>query len=129
MSDELAAPRPTHHSSPITRHSHRARVAPGGEGGGTDGAGMIRVVLVDDQPLVRQGLRMRLALEPDISVVGEAGDGATALSLAQDGSPDVVVMDVAMPGMDGIAATAALRRLAPRIAVVIHTLHDDAQAQ
>ena len=90
---------------------------------------MIRVVLVDDQPLVRQGLRMRLALEPDISVVGEAGDGATALSLAQAGSLDVVVMDVAMPGMDGIAATAALRRLAPRIAVVIHTLHDDAQTE
>jgi CheY-like chemotaxis protein len=70
---------------------------------------MIRVLLVDDQPSIRRGLRMRLALEPDLTVVGEAGDGATAVALATALQPEVVLMDVAMPGMDGIAALQALR--------------------
>ena len=90
---------------------------------------MIRLVLVDDQPHVRQGLRMRLALEPDVAVIGEAADGAEAVKLAEAAQPDVVVMDVAMPGMDGIDATAALRSVLPRCAVVIHSLHDDAKTQ
>lgn len=86
---------------------------------------MIRLLLVDDQPIVRQGLMMRLALESDVTVVGEAGDGAAALALAREQCPDVVVMDVEMPVMDGIAATVELRRLAPRIVVVTHSMHDD----
>ena len=90
---------------------------------------MIRLVLVDDQPHVRQGLRMRLALEPDVAVVGEAADGAEAVRLAEAEHPDVVVMDVVMPGMDGIAATEALRALLPCCAVVIHSLHDDSRTQ
>jgi two-component system, NarL family, response regulator LiaR len=70
----------------------------------------IRVMLVDDHAVVRQGLRMFLSLDPDIDVVGEAGDGAEALRLARDLRPDVVLMDLLMPVMDGIAAIAAIRR-------------------
>lgn len=87
---------------------------------------MIRILLVDDQPAVRQGLRMRLALEPDVTVVGEAENGASALDLATTLHPDVVVMDIEMPEMDGMATTAALRTMAPESAVVILTIHDDA---
>ena len=85
---------------------------------------MIRVLLVDDQVAVRSGLRMRLALEPDIAVVGEGDDGATALALAPALRPDVILMDIELPQMDGISATAALRDLVPSAAVVILSIHD-----
>jgi DNA-binding NarL/FixJ family response regulator len=87
---------------------------------------VIRVFLVDDQPAIRAGLRMRLALEPDVIVVGEAADGREALAKAAELSPDVVVMDVGLPCLDGIAATSALVAGAPRTSVVILTLRDDA---
>jgi DNA-binding NarL/FixJ family response regulator len=67
-----------------------------------------RVLLVDDQPLLRTGFRMILSAEPDLQVVGEAGDGAAAVELARRLRPDVVLMDIRMPGMDGIQATRAL---------------------
>jgi DNA-binding NarL/FixJ family response regulator len=66
---------------------------------------VIRVVLADDQPLVRAGLAMMLDAEDDIMVVGEADDGAAAVALATSVRPDVVLMDIRMPGMDGLAAT------------------------
>ena len=90
---------------------------------------MITILLVDDQPLIRSGLRMRLELEPDLAVIGEAGDGAAALALARETHPQVVIMDIAMPIMDGIAATAAIRAAVPESAVVVHSLHDDAATQ
>lgn len=90
---------------------------------------MVRVLLADDEAVVRRGLRARLQLEPDLQVVGEARTGAEALRLAQMLEPDVVLMDVQMPDMDGIAATAALRRAVPRCAVVILSIHDDARTR
>ncbi len=65
----------------------------------------VRLLLADDQPLVRAGIRMLLDAEPDLTVVGEAGDGVEAVRLARDLQPDVVLMDVRMPGVDGVAAT------------------------
>lgn len=98
------------------------------QGGNLNGAGRrtIRVLLVDDRSAVRTGLRIWLSLEPDLEVVGESSDGSEAISLTQALCPDVVLMDVEMPGMDGISATTALSSLAPQSAVVILTLHDDA---
>lgn len=97
--------------------------------GQTDEVLMIRVLLVDDQPVVRRGLRERFHLEPDMQVVGEASTGKEALNLAQTLTPDVVLMDIEMPDMDGIEATAALRRVVPQSAVVILSIHGDAQTR
>ncbi|GAA2623511.1 response regulator transcription factor [Actinomadura fulvescens] len=66
---------------------------------------MIKVIIVDDQTIVRAGFAALLDAQPDISVIGEAGDGREAVRLAEAGRPDVVVMDIRMPGMDGIEAT------------------------
>lgn len=85
----------------------------------------IRVLLVDDEPKVLRGLRMLLGLEADICVVGEAGDGATAVDLAGRLSADVVLMDVNLPLVDGITATRELAARVPQAAVVILSLHDD----
>jgi DNA-binding NarL/FixJ family response regulator len=85
----------------------------------------IRLFLVDDEHYVRQGLRMRLSMEPDIIVVGEAEDGGSALERVAELRPDVVLMDVNLPGLDGISATARLREAAPECAVVMLSLHDD----
>jgi DNA-binding NarL/FixJ family response regulator len=87
---------------------------------------MIRVLLVDDQSVVRRTLRARFHLEPDLEVVGEARTGREALVLAQTLTPDVVLMDIQMPEMDGIQATAALLRVVPQSAVVILSIYDDA---
>ncbi len=89
----------------------------------------IRLLLVDDQPAVRRGLKMRIALEPDLEVIGETGDATEAIPLARALRPDVVLMDVEMPGMGGIVATAALRATAPHVAVVILSLYDDARTR
>ncbi|MGC9436716.1 response regulator [Streptomyces sp. WG5] len=70
---------------------------------------MIRVLLVDDDPLVRSGLRLMLRGAPDVEVVAEAADGAEVAALVAEYSPDLVLMDIRMPGMDGLAATEVLR--------------------
>jgi DNA-binding NarL/FixJ family response regulator len=86
----------------------------------------IRVVLADDQPLVRAGLRVLIADTPDLDVAGEAGTGAQAVQLARDLRPDVVVMDIRMPGMDGIEATQMITAEHPAARVVVlTTFHDD----
>lgn len=92
------------------------------------GAKPIRLLLVDCQPVVRRGLKMRLALEEDLVVVGEAGDATEAISLARALRPNVILMEVEMPGVSGISATEKLRG-APHSAVVIFTLRDDAATQ
>ncbi len=81
----------------------------------------IRVVIADDHNVVRQGLRMFLALDPELEVVGEATTGAEAVHLAHDLQPDVILMDLLMPVMDGIAATAEIRRTLPDIEVLALT--------
>lgn len=87
----------------------------------------IRLVLVDDEPLVRSGLAAILGAEPDLEVVGEAGDGARALSVVRRTRPDVVLMDVRMPAVDGIEATRLLSRLdeGPAVLVVTTFENDD----
>ena len=85
---------------------------------------MIRVLLVDDQSLLRMGFRLILEAEPDIEVVGEAGDGAAGVGMTSALHPDVVLMDVRMPGTDGIAATRLITAADPAIKVLILTTFD-----
>ncbi|MEY9210734.1 DNA-binding NarL/FixJ family response regulator [Thermobifida halotolerans] len=84
----------------------------------------IRVLLVDDDPLVRAGLTMMLGGAPDLRVVGEAGDGGQALSLVDEHSPDVVLMDIRMPSVDGLAATERLRARPRAPEVIVLTTFD-----
>ena len=86
---------------------------------------MIRVGLVDDQAMVRAGLRMILESEPDITVCGEAGDGTEAVALATSTHPDVILMDIRMPELDGISAARAVLAECPNVRVVILTTFDD----
>lgn len=81
----------------------------------------VRVLIADDHSVVRQGLRMFLALDPDLEVVGEASDGAQAISLTRALAPDVVLMDLLMPGTDGVTATGAIRAQAPGTEVLVLT--------
>src|SRR5690606_34621560 len=89
--------------------------------GAAGGARVIRVMLVDDHPVVRSGLRGMLSGEPDIEVVGEAGSGDEARTTAEALAPDVVLMDLRMPGGDGVTAT---RHLAPKTNVVVLTTYE-----
>lgn len=85
----------------------------------------IKVLLADDHALMREGMRMMLSREPDVCVVGEAEEGGEAVRLALELRPDVVIMDLSMPGMNGAKATERLRELAPDIAVIALTRHMD----
>jgi len=85
----------------------------------------IQVILADDQPLVRAGLRMLIEQTPGIDVAGEAGTGAKAVRLARDTGADVVVMDICMPGMDGIEATQLITAGDTRARVLVLTTFDD----
>lgn len=87
----------------------------------------IRVLLVDDHAVVREGTRQLLEREPDIAVVGEAGTGEEAVRLAQTLQPDVVVMDVRMPGMGGVEATKRIKQHQPGVEILVLTAHDDDQ--
>ena len=87
---------------------------------------MIRVVLVDDQELVRTGLAMILDADPDFEVVGEAGDGATGLSLFDELGPDLVVLDIRMPDLDGLEVAKRIRRTHPGVAIAIFSAFADA---
>ena len=85
---------------------------------------MIRVLLADDHPVVRDGLAALLSTQPDFTVVGEAATGAEALRLTASLAPDVVLMDLQMPGMDGMTATAAIRAAHPEVRVLVLTTYD-----
>ncbi|WP_188187797.1 response regulator [Nonomuraea sp. SYSU D8015] len=86
---------------------------------------MIRVLLADDQKLVRVGLRMLCESDPEVEVVGEAGDGREAVRLADVLLPDVILMDLRMPGVDGIAATERIMAACPASRIVVLTTFDD----
>jgi DNA-binding NarL/FixJ family response regulator len=86
---------------------------------------VIRVLVVDDQPLFREGILMLLAADPALEVVGEAGDGERAVALAHELEPDVILMDLRMPGTDGVAATARITAELPHIHVLVLTTFDD----
>jgi two-component system response regulator DesR len=89
----------------------------------------IRLLLVDDQPVVLRGLCMWLALEPDLTVVGVADNGEDVARLVDALHPHVVVMDVEMPGLDGLAAAAVVHAVCPGLPVVMLSLHDDVETR
>nr|BFE87457.1 hypothetical protein GCM10020093_100580 [Planobispora longispora] len=82
---------------------------------------MIRVLLADDEAMIRAGVRAILAADPEIEVVAEAGDGREAIDLTLSHRPDVVLLDIRMPRLDGLAAVAELRRTAPETGVLMLT--------
>jgi DNA-binding NarL/FixJ family response regulator len=85
----------------------------------------VRVIIVDDQELFRRGLTMLLAAEPDIEVVGEAGDGQAGVALAESAAPDVVLLDVRMPRLSGIEACQAIKELVPSAKLIMLTVSDE----
>ena len=85
----------------------------------------IRVLLVDDHAILRQGVHALLAREPDILVVGEAEDGQQAVDLVEELHPDVVIMDIVMPRMNGLEATRRLKELHPEVRTLILSMYDD----
>lgn len=87
----------------------------------------IRLLLVDDHEIVRAGIRMLFLAEPDMEIVGEAGSGSEAVAAVQQLTPDVVIMDVAMPGMNGIEATRQIKKANPETAVLALTMYEDEQ--
>ncbi|QNB46929.1 response regulator [Thermanaerosceptrum fracticalcis] len=85
----------------------------------------IRVIIVDDHPLVREGLRKVLTLDDEIEVIDEAGDGQGAINLARRLRPDVVLMDINMPGTNGIEATRVIKREIPSTGIIALTIHEE----
>jgi DNA-binding NarL/FixJ family response regulator len=86
---------------------------------------MIRILLVDDQNLVQQGIKSLLAQDPDLEIVGTLKDGRSAVTMIAELCPDIVLLDIEMPGMDGITATKYITRLAPDTKVIILSSHED----
>ncbi|KAF0109020.1 MAG: signal transduction response regulator LuxR family [Anaerolineaceae bacterium] len=85
---------------------------------------MTTLLLADDHALVRQGLRMLLESEPDLQVVGEAGDGSEALRLAEGLRPDILIVDVMMPGLSGLEVAQQVRRRWPKVKVIVLSMYD-----
>lgn len=84
----------------------------------------IRIIVADDHAIVREGVRQLLAHEPDIEVVGEAADGAQVLELARQSHPDMILMDIAMPGLNGLEATRAIKTELPQVNVLVLTMQE-----
>jgi PAS domain S-box-containing protein len=114
---------------PSTQHSGRHGSALSSRHAGLHKNAVIRVLLADDHAMVRQGLRSVLDAYADVEVVGEAADGEEAIRLAQSLQPEIIVMDVNMPGIDGIEATRQLRHEQPTIAVVGLSVHNNPQVE
>jgi len=88
-------------------------------------AHLLRVLLADDHAIVRQGLKLLIESQPDMAVVGESADGDGVLDQATVLKPDIVVMDISMPGMNGLVATRTLKRAQPGVTILALTRHDD----
>jgi DNA-binding NarL/FixJ family response regulator len=88
-------------------------------------ASRLRILLADDHAIVRQGLKLLIDAQPDMTAVGEAADGDAAVALAQALQPDVVVMDISMPGTNGLAATRTLKRRYPGLVVLVLSRHEE----
>lgn len=86
---------------------------------------MIRVLIADDHGIVRKGLRLQLEQDPELEVVGEAADGREAVRMAADLEPDIVIMDIGMPNLNGVEATAQITKRAPSLGVIILSMHSD----
>ena len=84
----------------------------------------IRVLLAEDHNVVREGLRLLLNAQPDIRVIGEATNGRQAVALARESCPDVAVLDISMPDLDGLQAASLIRAECPRTQVLILTMHE-----
>lgn len=93
------------------------------EGAGINDPLKTRLLIADDHDLLRQGMRIVLSLEPDLEIVGEAANGREALELCQELDPDLVLMDISMPEMDGLEATRAIKEIRPGISVLVVTTH------
>ena len=93
----------------------------------TEGERAIRVVVADDHAVVREGIRHVLEAEPGVTVVAEAGNAAQALTLAVEHRPDVIVLDVSMPGESGLRAAPRLREAVPEARILIMSMHDNAE--
>lgn len=90
-------------------------------------ASILSILLADDHDVVLAGLRSTLERQPNVRIIGEAADGRAAVQLAQELSPDIVVMDISMPGLNGIEATRQIRGVAPEIKVITLSMHSDRQ--
>jgi two-component system nitrate/nitrite response regulator NarL len=121
------APQPNHSSRPAASASNSptsGKSDPGhSPGPARKGKDPIRVLLADDHPVVRRGLSACLARHKHLQIVGEAADGQEALTKARELNPDIVLMDIEMPKMDGLTATEMLRKELPRVRVLILTMH------
>ena len=113
----LGAPRDMRQHGPMTRTEPMADQGPA--------VGPIRVLIADDHPVVRKGLAALISSLPGFAVVAEAADGMSAVREAQLLRPDAVIMDISMPGVDGVEATKRIRAAAPEVAVLVLTMHDD----
>ena len=85
----------------------------------------VGILIADDHAIVRQGLRLLIDSQSDMHVVGEAPDGKTALTLAKELNPDVVIMDISMPGVNGLTATRMLKQQHPNMTIIVLTRHED----
>ena len=87
----------------------------------------MKVLIVDDDPLIRKSLSLMLAREADITVTGTAANGAEALTMCEENQPDVILMDIRMPGVDGISATGSIKKAYPHVRIMMLTTFDDKQ--